>query len=95
MSQCCTQITLADRRCLHQLVAAKVSVNEMARQLGRHREMRRNTFAIPHWRRYIIVHPSHIIYISYAALTGSSDASAKRARAGRDFEPVFVMIAAL
>ncbi|WP_280800000.1 helix-turn-helix domain-containing protein, partial [Agrobacterium fabrum] len=27
----------ADRRRLHHLVAAKVPVNEMARQLGRHR----------------------------------------------------------
>ena len=49
MSRCYTQITLADRRRLHDLVAAKVPVNEMARQLGRHRstiyrEIRRNTF---------------------------------------------------
>ncbi|MGZ2483517.1 IS30 family transposase [Rhizobium pisi] len=49
MSRCYTQITLADRRRLHQLVAAKVPVNEMARQLGRHRstiyrEIKRNTF---------------------------------------------------
>ncbi|AYD04312.1 transposase (plasmid) [Neorhizobium sp. NCHU2750] len=49
MSRCYTQITLADRRCLHHLVAAKVPVNEMARQLGRHRstiyrEIKLNTF---------------------------------------------------
>ncbi|MGR9466010.1 IS30 family transposase (plasmid) [Rhizobium leguminosarum] len=49
MFRCYTQITLADRRRLHQLVAAKVPVNEMARQLGRHRstiyrEIKRNTF---------------------------------------------------
>ncbi len=49
MSRCYTQITLADRRRLHHLVAAKVPVNEMARQLGRHRstiyrEIKRNTF---------------------------------------------------
>ncbi|MGZ2408893.1 IS30 family transposase [Rhizobium ruizarguesonis] len=49
MSRCYTQITLADRRRLHHMVAAKVPVNEMARQLGRHRstiyrEIRRNTF---------------------------------------------------
>jgi IS30 family transposase len=49
MSRCYTQITLADRRRLHHLVEAKVPVNEMARQLGRHRstiyrEIRRNTF---------------------------------------------------
>ncbi|MDQ0323773.1 IS30 family transposase [Pararhizobium capsulatum DSM 1112] len=49
MSRCYTQITLADRRCLHHLVAAKVPVNEMARRLGRHRstiyrEIKRNTF---------------------------------------------------
>lgn len=49
MSRCHTQITLADRRRLHHLVAAKVPLNEMARQLGRHRsticrEIKRNTF---------------------------------------------------
>ncbi len=49
MSRCYTQLALADRRRLHQLVAAKVPVNEMARQLGRHRstiyrEIKRNTF---------------------------------------------------
>ncbi|NTF07448.1 IS30 family transposase [Agrobacterium rubi] len=49
MSRCYTQITLADRRRLHHLMAAKVPINEMARQLGRHRstiyrEIRRNTF---------------------------------------------------
>ena len=49
MSRSYTQITLADRRRLHHMVAAKVPVNEMARQLGRHRstiyrEIRRNTF---------------------------------------------------
>jgi IS30 family transposase len=49
MSRCYTQITLADRRRVHQLVAAKVPVNEMALQLGRHRstiyrEIKRNTF---------------------------------------------------
>ncbi|MDR6759747.1 IS30 family transposase [Mycoplana sp. BE70] len=42
-------LTLADRRRLHHLVARKVPINEMARQLGRHRstiyrEIRRNTF---------------------------------------------------
>ncbi|UPA27323.1 IS30 family transposase [Shinella oryzae] len=49
MSRCYTQITLADRRRLHQLVAARMPINEMARQLGRHRstiyrEIKRNTF---------------------------------------------------
>jgi IS30 family transposase len=49
MSLCYSQITLADRRRLHHLVAAKVPINEMARQLGRHRstiyrEIKRNTF---------------------------------------------------
>ncbi|TWB43549.1 helix-turn-helix protein, partial [Rhizobium sp. ERR 922] len=37
MSRCYTQLTLADRRRLHHLVARKVPINEMARQLGRHR----------------------------------------------------------
>lgn len=49
MSRCYTQITLADRRRLQQLMTAKVSINEVARLLGRHRstiyrEIRRNTF---------------------------------------------------
>ncbi|MBW9113689.1 IS30 family transposase [Rhizobium cauense] len=49
MSRCYTQLSLADRRRLHQLVAAKVPINEMAHQLGRHRstiyrEIKRNTF---------------------------------------------------
>jgi IS30 family transposase len=49
MSGCYSQLTLADRRQLHHLVARKVPINEMARQLGRHRstiyrEIRRNTF---------------------------------------------------
>ena len=49
MSRCYTQITLADRRRLHQLITAKVPVNEIARQLRRHRstiyrEIKRNTF---------------------------------------------------
>ncbi len=49
MSRCYTQITLADRRRLQQLMTAKVSINEMARLLGRHRstiyrEINRNTF---------------------------------------------------
>ncbi|TWB57378.1 helix-turn-helix protein, partial [Rhizobium sp. ERR 922] len=37
MSRCYKQLTLADRRRLHHLVARKVPINEMARQLGRHR----------------------------------------------------------
>lgn len=49
MSRCYTQLARADRRRLHQLVAANVPVNGMARQLGRHRstiyrEIKRNTF---------------------------------------------------
>ncbi len=49
MSRCYSRLTLADRRRLHHLVAAKAPVNEMARQLGRHRstiyrEITRNTF---------------------------------------------------
>jgi IS30 family transposase len=49
MSSCYSQLTLADRRRLHHLVERKVPINEMARQLGRHRstiyrEIRRNTF---------------------------------------------------
>lgn len=49
MSRCYTQITLADRRRLHQLVAARMPIKEMARQFGRHRstiyrEIKRNTF---------------------------------------------------
>jgi len=52
MSRCYAQLTLADRRRLHHLVARKVPINEMARQLGRHRstiyrEIRRNTFRDP------------------------------------------------
>ncbi len=48
MSRCYTQLTLADCRRLHHLVARKVPINEMARQLGRHRstiyrEIRRHT----------------------------------------------------
>ncbi|MBB4653341.1 hypothetical protein GGQ99_005131 [Aminobacter niigataensis] len=42
-------MTLADRRRLYHLVERKVPINEMARQLGRHRstiyrEIKRNTF---------------------------------------------------
>ena len=49
MSRLYSQLTLADRRQLHHLVERKVPINEMARQLGRHRstiyrEIRRNTF---------------------------------------------------
>ncbi|MBP2445789.1 IS30 family transposase [Rhizobium leguminosarum] len=49
MSRCYTQITLADRRRLHHLVAANVPIDQMARRLGRHRstiyrEIKRNTF---------------------------------------------------
>lgn len=49
MSRCYSQLTLADRRRLHHFVERKVPINEMARQLGRHRstiyrEIRRNTF---------------------------------------------------
>jgi IS30 family transposase len=49
MPRCYQQLTLADRRRLHHLVERKVPINEMARQLGRHRstiyrEIRRNTF---------------------------------------------------
>lgn len=49
MSRCYSQLTLPDRRRLHHLMAAKVPINEMARQLGRHRstiyrEITRNTF---------------------------------------------------
>ncbi|WP_018239840.1 IS30 family transposase [Ensifer sp. BR816] len=49
MSQCYLQLTLPDRRRLHQLIERKVPVGEIARQLGRHRstiyrELKRNTF---------------------------------------------------
>ncbi len=49
MSRYYSQLTLADRRRLHHLVERKVPINEMARQLGRHRstiyrEIKRNTF---------------------------------------------------
>lgn len=49
MSQCYSQLTLSDRRRLHQLMERKVPVGEIARQLGRHRstiyrELKRNTF---------------------------------------------------
>lgn len=49
MSRRYLQLDLADRRRLHHLVERKVPINEMARQLGRHRskiyrEIRRNTF---------------------------------------------------
>lgn len=37
MSRCYTQTSLFDRRRLHHLVVAKVSINEMAPRLGRHR----------------------------------------------------------
>ena len=49
MSRCYSHFTLADRRRLHQLLEREVPINEMARQLGRHRstiyrEIKRNTF---------------------------------------------------
>jgi len=49
MSLCYQQFTLADRRRLYHLRERKVSVGEIARQLGRHRstiyrELKRNTF---------------------------------------------------
>jgi IS30 family transposase len=49
MSLCYSQLTLSDRRRLHQLLERKVPVGEIARQLGRHRstiyrELKRNTF---------------------------------------------------
>ncbi|KPH04254.1 IS30 family transposase (plasmid) [Rhizobium acidisoli] len=49
MSRCYSHLTLADRRRLHHWVERKVPINEMARQLGRHRstiyrEIKRNTF---------------------------------------------------
>ncbi|AUX76532.1 IS30 family insertion sequence transposase domain-containing protein [Sinorhizobium fredii] len=49
MSLCYSQLTLPDRRRLHQLMERKVSLAEIARQLGRHRstiyrELKRNTF---------------------------------------------------
>lgn len=49
MSRRYSQLNLADRRRLHHFVERKVPINEMARQLGRHRstiyrEIRRNTF---------------------------------------------------
>ncbi len=49
MSQCYSQLALPDRRRLHQLMERKVPVDEIARQLGRHRstifrELKRNTF---------------------------------------------------
>jgi hypothetical protein len=37
MSHCYQQLTLVDRRPFHHLVERKVPINEMARQLGRHR----------------------------------------------------------
>lgn len=49
MSRGYSQLALADRRRLHHLVARKVPINEMARQLGPHRstiyrEIKRSTF---------------------------------------------------
>lgn len=49
MSHRYSQLNLADRRRLHHFVERKLPINEMARQLGRHRstiyrEIRRNTF---------------------------------------------------
>ncbi|MGH6809256.1 MAG: transposase, partial [Ensifer adhaerens] len=49
MSRCYSQLNLADRRRLYHFVERKVPIQEMARQLGRHRstiyrEIRRNTF---------------------------------------------------
>ena len=49
MSLCYSQLTLSDRRRLHQLIERKVPVGDIARQLGRHRstiyrEVKRNTF---------------------------------------------------
>ncbi len=49
MSQCYLQLTLPDRRRVHQLLERKVPIAEIARQLGRHRstiyrELKRNTF---------------------------------------------------
>lgn len=63
MSRYYTQITITDRRRLHQLVAAKVPVNEMACQLGRHRstiyrEIKRITFHDRGLPDYDIVIPS-------------------------------------
>jgi IS30 family transposase len=60
MSRCYSHFTLADRRRLHQLVERRVPINEMARQLGRHRstiyrEIKRNTFrdrALPDYDGY-------------------------------------------
>ncbi len=36
MSQCYLQLTLPDRRRVHQLLERKVPIAEIARQLGRH-----------------------------------------------------------
>ncbi|MBY5496930.1 helix-turn-helix domain-containing protein, partial [Rhizobium leguminosarum] len=49
MSLCYSQLTLPDRKRLFHLRERKVSVSEIARQLGRHRstiyrELKRNTF---------------------------------------------------
>ena len=49
MSRCYSQLSLSDRRRLYHLVERKIPINEMARQLGRHRstiyrEIKRNTF---------------------------------------------------
>lgn len=57
MSHRYSQLNLADRRRLHHFVERKVPINEMARQLGRHRstiyrEIRRNTFHDPELPEY-------------------------------------------
>lgn len=60
MSLCYSQFTLVDRRRLHHLIERKVPINEIARQLGRHRstiyrEIKRNTFsdrALPDYDGY-------------------------------------------
>lgn len=57
MSRCCFQLTLSDRRRLYQLKGRKLSIGEIARQLGRHRstiyrEFKRNTFHDAEFREY-------------------------------------------
>lgn len=60
MSHRYSQLTLLDRRRLHQLMERKAPVGEIARQLGRHRstiyrELKGNTFTMPSFRNTAVI----------------------------------------
>lgn len=70
MPLCYQQLTLADRRRLYHLRERKVPINEMARQLGRHRstinrEIRRNIFrdhGLPEYYSYFSTKADDLIW---------------------------------